>query len=49
MVWTILGTIALAIICAVPLIMVDVTGLSALFTAWLFARGIGQFAQPDSR
>lgn len=49
MVWSILGALAIIIICAIPLIAVDVTGLSTLFLAWLFARGIGQFAETMER
>jgi len=45
MVWTVLGAIALVILTVAPLIVLDVTGLSAGLLAWLFARGIGQFAE----
>jgi len=49
MVWTVLGTIALVVASVAWLLVLDTvlgaTGLSAGLFAWLFARGIWQFAE----
>jgi hypothetical protein len=45
MVWTVLGAIALVIaIVASQMVLEATVGLSTGLFAWLFARGIGQFA-----
>ena len=48
MIWTVLGAIGIVLCTAASLVAIELTGLSGgLFTslfAWLFARGIWQFA-----
>jgi hypothetical protein len=45
MVWTVLGTLALVVATAACLVVLDgIFGATGLF-AWLFARGIWQFAE----
>jgi hypothetical protein len=44
MVWTVLGTVALVTAAVAWLLVRDTIGLSTGLFAWLFARGIWQFA-----
>jgi hypothetical protein len=44
MVWTILGTIALVVAIVASSLVLDAIGLSTGLFAWLFARGVWQFA-----